>query len=243
MARPRFPLAHPKSPHGVTVAALLAPRIRPHSTTQETRLEPKRCHFRNTHSRLLAHTCSLTPPAYCHDNREKNRIKVNVIEIEGSETGMDGWMDGETGEKQRVQRKTERTEREEMGGQVWQQQYREKEREVWHGGMWSLKEKRRRRERDCKCFKATEMEIKWWDGERKGEKEWRKEGEHILRNREPTSCSHSNPAIHEILTCTSHCHCFCLSIPPSLPLFFQSWHRACNPTSAKPSSKMLINIW
>lgn len=93
MARPRFPLAHPKSPHGVTVAALLAPRIRPHSTTQETRLEPKRCHFRNTHSRLLAHTCSLTPPAYCHDNREKNRIKVNVIEIEGSETGMDGWME------------------------------------------------------------------------------------------------------------------------------------------------------
>lgn len=46
----------------------------PNSTTQETRLLPKRCHFRNTHSRSFARTRSLTPPAYCHDNREKNRI-------------------------------------------------------------------------------------------------------------------------------------------------------------------------
>ena len=149
MARPRFPLAHPKRPHGVTVAALLAPWIRPHSTTQETRLAPKRCHFRNTHSRLLAHTCSLTPPAYCHDNQEKNRIKVNVIETEGSEMGKDGWRNTRGTEGREKKREKSK---EEMGRWVgWEQQYthahthRERGREGRHGGMWSVKGKRRER--------------------------------------------------------------------------------------------------
>ncbi|MED6239348.1 hypothetical protein ATANTOWER_005188 [Ataeniobius toweri] len=64
--------------HSVHTASLLLHCKRlesaPNTTTQETRLQPKRCHFRNTHSRSLARTRSLTPPAYCHDNREKNRI-------------------------------------------------------------------------------------------------------------------------------------------------------------------------
>ncbi len=197
-----------------------------------------------TPARLLALAPSRPQPIAMTTEKRIEYKWVLKRQRDQRDRAKEGWRDRErqrgedrgtgrkSGEEQRRgEEENGQSEREvnEWAGKGWmtEERMRLREREEACGGMWSgEREEERERRRCCGCCEEEEREMKWREMERGKEgKEGRKEGGHFFGNREPTSCSHSNTAIHEILTCTSlslsYSLCFCLSIPP--PLLF-SFH-------------------